>query len=78
MSINKALITGNLTRDPELRQTASGMAVLGFGVAVNDRRKDPQTGKTARGLAELRVTREIARSRLRRGGQRSPQGSSDR
>lgn len=45
MSINKVLITGNLTRDPELRQTASGFPVLGFGVAVNDRRKDPQTGE---------------------------------
>ena len=45
MSINKVIITGNLTRDPELRQTASGFPVLGFGVAVNDRRKDPQTGE---------------------------------
>lgn len=39
MSINRVVISGNLTRDPELRATASGMPVLGFGVAVNDRRK---------------------------------------
>lgn len=45
MSINRVNISGNLTRDPELRQTASGMPVLGFGVAVNDRRKNPQTGE---------------------------------
>ena len=45
MSINKVLITGNLTRDPELRQTANGMPVLSFGVAVNDRRKNSQTGE---------------------------------
>ncbi|MBQ9690786.1 MAG: single-stranded DNA-binding protein [Eggerthellaceae bacterium] len=45
MSINRAIISGNLTRDPELRQTASGLAVLTMGVAVNDRRKDPQTGE---------------------------------
>lgn len=45
MSINRVVISGNLTRDPELRQTASGMPVLGFGVAVNDRRKNPQTGE---------------------------------
>ena len=45
MSINKAFISGNLTRDPELRSTASGMQVLGFGVAVNDRRKNAQTGE---------------------------------
>lgn len=45
MSINRVIISGNLTRDPELRQTASGLPVLGFGVAVNDRRKNQQTGE---------------------------------
>jgi len=45
MSINRVVISGNLTRDPELRRTQSGMAVLGFGVAVNDRRKNQQTGE---------------------------------
>lgn len=45
MSINRVVISGNLTRDSELRQTASGMPVLGFGVAVNDRRKNPQTDR---------------------------------
>ena len=44
MSINRVMISGNLTRDAELRSTQSGMAILGFGVAVNDRRKNPQTG----------------------------------
>lgn len=43
MSINRVAISGNLTRDAELRQTASGMAVLGFSVAVSDRRKNQQT-----------------------------------
>ena len=37
--------TGNLTRDPELRATAAGTQVLSFGIAVNDRRKNPQTGE---------------------------------
>lgn len=45
MSINRVIITGNLTRDPELRATASGMPVLALGVAVNDRRKNQQTGE---------------------------------
>ena len=45
MSINRVVITGNLTRDAELRQTAGGTAVLGLGVAVNDRRRNPQTGE---------------------------------
>ena len=44
MSINRVIISGNLTRDPELRSTAGGTSVLGFGVAVNDRRKNQQTG----------------------------------
>ena len=45
MAINKATITGNLTRDPELRQTQGGTSVLTIGVAVNDRRKNQQTGE---------------------------------
>lgn len=44
MSINRVNISGNLTRDPELRVTTSGTQVLSFGVAVNDRRRNPQTG----------------------------------
>ena len=43
MSINRVNISGNLTRDPELRATAGGTQVLSFGVAVSDRRKNPQT-----------------------------------
>lgn len=35
MNLNKAFIAGNLTRDPELRQTPSGQAVCSFGVATN-------------------------------------------
>jgi len=45
MSINRVVISGNLTRDPELKATAGGMSVLKLGVAVNDRRKNPQTGE---------------------------------
>lgn len=45
MSINRAAVSGYLTRDPELRVTQSGMQVLNCGVAVNDRRRNPQTGE---------------------------------
>ena len=45
MSINSVCISGNLTREPEIRATASGTQVLSFGVAVNDRRKNNQTGE---------------------------------
>lgn len=45
MSINKVFISGNLTRDPEMRTTQGGTVVMGLGVAVNDRRKNPNTGQ---------------------------------
>lgn len=45
MSINKVFISGNLTRDPELRATAAGSSILTFGVAVNDRRRNPKTNE---------------------------------
>ena len=45
MSINRVNISGHLTRDPELRATAGGTQVLSFGVAVNDRRRNPQSGE---------------------------------
>ena len=44
MGINSVSVTGNLTRDPELKATAGGSSVLSMGVAVNDRRRNPQTG----------------------------------
>lgn len=45
MSINKVVLSGNLTRDPELRQTTGGKSVTTFGIAVNDRRRNQQTGE---------------------------------
>ena len=40
MGVNIVCISGNLTRDPELRYTSGGMAVLELGIAFNDRRKN--------------------------------------
>lgn len=42
---NKVILAGNLTRDPELRYTPSGMAIAKFGLAVNRRFKDSQTNE---------------------------------
>ena len=39
-SLNKAIIIGNLTRDPELRYTPNGSAVCSFSVATNSSWKD--------------------------------------
>jgi len=44
-NINRVTITGNLTRDPELRSTPSGTAVCSLRVAVNSRRKDGESGQ---------------------------------
>ncbi len=38
-SFNRVILLGNLTRDPEIRHTASGTAVTDIGLAVNDKRK---------------------------------------
>jgi single-strand DNA-binding protein len=34
-SLNKVILMGNMTRDPELRQTSSGVSVCSFSIAVN-------------------------------------------
>jgi single-strand DNA-binding protein len=39
-SVNRVVLVGNLTRDPELRHTPSGMPVCSLRIAVNSRRKD--------------------------------------
>jgi single-strand DNA-binding protein len=41
-SLNKALLIGNLTRDPEIRYTSSGAAVCSFGMATNRSWKDSE------------------------------------
>jgi single-strand DNA-binding protein len=43
--VNVVVVTGNLTRDPELRSTPGGTSVCKLRVAVNSRRKDGQTGE---------------------------------
>lgn len=45
MSINKVVITGNLTRDAEVRTTSGGTTVSNIGVAVNDRVRNSSTGE---------------------------------
>jgi single-strand DNA-binding protein len=44
-NINRVVITGNLTRDPELRSTPGGTTICSLRVAVNSRRKDNETGQ---------------------------------
>ena len=42
---NKVILIGNLTRDPELRYTQSGLAIAKLGLAVNRTRRDPTTSE---------------------------------
>ena len=44
-SYNKVILMGNLTRDPEMKYIPSGSAVTNFGLAVNERYTDRQTGE---------------------------------
>lgn len=50
-SLNKVLLIGNLTRDPEMRYTTSGTPVVTFGLATNKSWKD-QDGN-AKEIAEF-------------------------
>ena len=45
MNLNKVMIIGNLTRDPETRTIPSGQSVSSFSVATNRRWKDTKTGE---------------------------------
>ena len=56
-NINRVVLLGNLTKDPELRHTPSGTAVCSLRLAVNTRRKDGATGES--------VTRRLRSSVLR-------------
>ena len=44
-NINRVILTGNLTRDPELRSLQSGMSVCSLRIASNTRRKNGATGE---------------------------------
>ena len=44
-NVNRVVLTGNLTRDPELRSLPSGTSVCKMRVAVNSRRKDGASGE---------------------------------
>ena len=44
-SLNKVLLMGNLTRDPELRFTSNGSALTKFGLAVNRKYKSGEEWK---------------------------------
>jgi single-strand DNA-binding protein len=44
-NLNKVMLIGRLTRDPEVRTFSNGGKVAKFGFAVNNRKKNPTTGE---------------------------------
>src|SRR5262245_24294469 len=44
-NLNKVMLIGRLTRDPETRMFSNGGKVAAFGFAVNNKRKNQQTGQ---------------------------------
>lgn len=44
-NINRVVMTGNLTADPDLRSTPIGIPVCSLRIACNTRRKDQSTGE---------------------------------
>lgn len=58
--MNKVILLGRLTADPELRQTQSGISACRFTVAVNRRFKDKQTGDYTADFINCQAWRQTA------------------
>lgn len=59
MSFNKVILIGNLTADPELKQTASGISACTFSIAVNRKYKD-ESGNNACDFINIVTWRKTA------------------
>lgn len=73
-SVNKAIIIGRLTRDPEIRKTGGGDPVANMSVATSEKWRDKSTGEQKEKSEFHRVTAwgklaEIAERYLKKGSQ---------
>lgn len=73
MYLNKVFLIGNLTADPELRNTPSGQPVCNFGIATNRIWKDRNTGQQQKkvefhNIVAWRRLAEIVAQFLKKGG----------
>jgi single-strand DNA-binding protein len=70
---NKALLLGNVGKDPEIRSTAGGMIVASFSLATADRQKDGSgnwSDKTEwHNLVAFNRTAEVVRDHVKKGTQ---------
>lgn len=71
MNLNKAMIIGNLTRDPELKSTPSGQSVASFGIATNlvwlDQSGQQQKKAEFHNIVAWRKLAEVCSKYLRKG-----------
>ena len=73
-TVNKVMILGNLTRDPELRYTPGGAAVCEFSVALNRSYTNKQTGQKVDEVSYIDIvawarTAELCAEYLKKGRQ---------
>jgi single-strand DNA-binding protein len=59
-SFNKVMLIGRLTRDPELRYTSGGLAMVNFSIAVDRPFKDQQTGERKTDFFRCKAWRQKA------------------
>lgn len=59
-SLNKVILIGNLTADPELKQTPSGVSVTSFSIGVQRRFKDAATGSYQSDFINIVAWRQTA------------------
>jgi len=58
--MNKVYLIGNLTRDPEMRSTNTGIPVCNFSIAVNRRFRNAQTGQQETDFFNIVAWRQLA------------------
>ena len=58
--MNKVFLIGNLTRDPEMRSTQSGVPFCNFSIAVNRRFRNAQTGQQETDFLNIVAWRQLA------------------
>lgn len=58
--MNKVFLIGNLTKDPEMRSTQSGVSVCNFTIAVNRRFRNQQTGQQETDFLNVIAWRQLA------------------
>lgn len=72
LNLNRVTLAGNLTRDPEVRQVGADRAVANFGLAVNRRWRNQQSGEMTEEVTFIDIeawgrTAELAGQYLRKG-----------